>query len=418
MSQRRSQRIFKRNHRRVPNEISLMVIDNLADDLPSLRNLALACRDFAASARPYIFREIDLASSSSPNLPDPTWTFPLVHRLDALLRTSEINRFVQRLHLSSSRMSLDELELTAHILHRLTALASLSIHDPVTHLFKEVETSSFVGTLKQLYIDPLMPHSLHFISFQRMLMSFSCLEVLAVCGSPEFSEHRALLLPNSLRVGSFTDTSAGLLRSVGAGLEIAPLPFLRTLVLEPLSAGQDPITWNGLGRDTQIIYMVQPSYFNVNQASTFNFATRGMTVSKLMFICLQSPWLAPSFVSIIAHLPDTVREVCIDIAAMVRSSDRFISEHQPEEWTKLDSAFVARHERGLLKRVCFRCTEYKGADSPHYIFSYYSLYHPPIGFPLVKDRSILDQMKNLLPRSKSMGFLDIDFDTMFFEPTM
>ncbi|KIK59484.1 hypothetical protein GYMLUDRAFT_44460 [Collybiopsis luxurians FD-317 M1] len=406
--------------RRVPNEISSIVIENLADNFPALRNTALACRDFAALAQPHIFREIDLEENYCHQV--LFRSYPRVHRLASLLQNSEINRYVQRLHLSSSGIPSD---VVAHILRHLTALTSLSIHDPECRLFQEIETSSVRGTLKQLHLYSPFPCRWDFVSFKRMLLSLSDLEVLAVCGSRRFSEPGAFLLPSSLRMASFTKINADLLRAIGAGLQISPLPFLHTLILDPFAAiPRGHVDWNGLASDTQIIYKVHTDYFTdpFRQARSFTFATRGIAATKLMFICLQSPWIAQPFACIISHLPGTVRELCINITAEAQDAhcyDRSLPRSPSREWTEFDSALVKRHEQGLLHRVCFRCTKCEGTGSPkHYIFSYSSLHNPTNEKIVLENRTILDEVEDNLPRSKGRGFLEVDRDTVFFEPTM
>ncbi|KIK59480.1 hypothetical protein GYMLUDRAFT_44455 [Collybiopsis luxurians FD-317 M1] len=420
MALRRSERIFKRNHRRVPNEISSIIIENLADNLPSLRNLALVCKDFAAMARPQIFREIDLEPEE--RVADaPVRTFSLVHRLGSLLESSAINQFIRRLHLSLKGTPSDEFEVVVRILHHLTALTSLSIHGPESGLFQEIETSPVGGTLKQLHLYSPLPCRWDFVSFKRMLLSLSRLEVLAVCGAPKFSEPGALLLPGSLKIASFACIPLDVLCAIGAGLEIAPLPSLRTLILDPLAIKQEVyIIWNGLRSDTQIIYKVHAFHSgSQRQAKIFAFATRGVAVPTLTFICHQSPWLAHSFFRIIPRLPSTVREICINIVPTSQRNYALGRAVRPKQWTQFDSVLVKRHERGLLKRVCFRCTKCKDTDSPkHSIFSYSSLYHLPPGISSLENRTILDVIEEKLPRSRSMGFLEVDRDTVFFEPTM
>ncbi|KIK59486.1 hypothetical protein GYMLUDRAFT_245172 [Collybiopsis luxurians FD-317 M1] len=424
MALRRSERIFKRNHRRIPNEISSIIIENLADNFTALRNLALVCKDFAALAQSHIFREIDLAIN--PSKETAFRSYPRVRRLASLLESSEIHQFVQRLKLSSDGISLDELGVMAHILHLLTSLTSLTMRRPESRLFVEIETSSLGGTLKWLRVDSSIRCNWNLASFQRMLMSLSCLEVLAMCGSPEFLEPGAFLLPSSLRMASFTVIRANLLCAIGRGLKIVPLPFLRTLVLDPLFADQDQgghVDWNGLRTGTRVFYKLHINRFpytigdyQTTRVFPFIFATRGIEVQKLMFICDQSPWLslfARCVSYMIPHLPSSVSELCIDATATVQYS---LQKQDPQDWPKLDDALVKRHEQGLMKRVCFRCTKLEDDGSPeHFVFS-----HPfgKIDRDWVGDRTILDEIEGSLPRSKSLGFLEVDRDTVFFEPTM
>ncbi|KIK59485.1 hypothetical protein GYMLUDRAFT_668928 [Collybiopsis luxurians FD-317 M1] len=290
MALRRSERIFKRNHRRIPNEISSMIIDNLADNFPALRNLALVCKDFAALAQPHIFRYIDLANDPSENtVVGPVCSYPRVRRLESLLESSKIHQFVQRLDLSSDRISSDELEVMTRILHLLTSLTRISMRDPESRLFMEIENSSLVGTLKRLRIDSSFRYNWNVASFQRILISLSCLEVLAICGSPEFLEPGAFSLPSSLRMASFTGIRADWLCAIGEGLKIVPLPFLHTLVLDPLFADRESdIGWDGLRIGTHIVYRLHitnapysNSDYQMMRVLPFIFATRGIEVSKL-----------------------------------------------------------------------------------------------------------------------------------------
>ncbi|KAJ7832848.1 hypothetical protein B0H14DRAFT_2802210 [Mycena olivaceomarginata] len=54
----------------LPQELIDAIVDNLAGDLPSLRSCSLTTRTFAASARPHIFRKLEI----KPRIP-PNWHF-------------------------------------------------------------------------------------------------------------------------------------------------------------------------------------------------------------------------------------------------------------------------------------------------------------------------------------------------------
>ncbi|KAJ7349968.1 hypothetical protein DFH08DRAFT_126336 [Mycena albidolilacea] len=54
----------------LPQELIDAIVDNLAGDLPSLRSCSLTSRTFAASARPHIFRKLEI----KPRIP-PNWYF-------------------------------------------------------------------------------------------------------------------------------------------------------------------------------------------------------------------------------------------------------------------------------------------------------------------------------------------------------
>ncbi|KIK59479.1 hypothetical protein GYMLUDRAFT_44454 [Collybiopsis luxurians FD-317 M1] len=416
MSRRRSERIFKRNHRRVPNEISSIIIETLTDNFPALHSLSLVCKDFAALAQPHIFREIDLVPKIGRR---PKGRDSLIHRFASLRNHSDVIKFTQRLHFSSDGASWEEFCEMTCILDLLPALISLSIDRPEYPVYQAIEASSISGTLKQLHISDPDLYSLHFLCFQRMLMSLTHLEVLAVFCLLGHTYTRALTLPSSLRVASFMGVNTDSLHAISEGLDKAPLPLLRTLVLGPYSDSVGHVDWGGIGADCQVIYDVG-YVLDENDVGAFISSMSGMTTSRIMFISSKSR-LPTQFLSrIILQLPSFVREICITQTSTVEPSYQFDPQQYQGEWAELDSALIQRRELGLLKRVCFRCTNFKDTCSPrHSIFGSEFLFgdYGPAE-PLVEDRRILDHIENLLPRSKDAGFLEVDRDTLFFEATM
>ncbi|KAJ3782508.1 hypothetical protein GGU10DRAFT_378504 [Lentinula aff. detonsa] len=133
--------------RRFPNEISDLIVGYLVDDLPSLRNVALLCHDFANLARSHIFGQVDLKdvsngtgyfqskSRSSGHRRDDY--LPLMYRFAALLnhpQTAFLGRFVRRLNFDPCLGPLRNVEqaeldlIISSIFQQLPLLIELSVN--------------------------------------------------------------------------------------------------------------------------------------------------------------------------------------------------------------------------------------------------------------------------------------------------
>ncbi|KIK59616.1 hypothetical protein GYMLUDRAFT_245284 [Collybiopsis luxurians FD-317 M1] len=403
MSSPGSEPNFENIYRRFPNEIFTLIVDGLTDNLPALRNTSLVCKDFAALAQPWIFRIIRLEAGQSRV---PVEHLPLVRQLGPFLQNPKLVQFVERLHFSSYMQETDRNEDLAHILESMPSLIALYICFPSSRHFQAIEISPLHGALKELYIDmtdPLRPTD--WASFENMLASLTTLEVLAIHALNTLSEGpRKVILPRTLKIAAFINTSSGFGRAVALGLESSYPSSLRTIFLKAHYYESHSELWRGLDIDTQIVLDGSPSGEK---------ALQGFRATKLICSCIQSKKLARLLCHFVHKLPDPVREIVIDMDACGRDDTLQPDEiGREQDWVELDSRLMKRHELGLLDRVCFRCTKHDWSAA--FSFSLRSANN----HRKVEDRTILNRVESLLPRSTSLGYLEVDRDMVFFEPTM
>ncbi|KIK55184.1 hypothetical protein GYMLUDRAFT_48163 [Collybiopsis luxurians FD-317 M1] len=416
-----------------PNEIFALVIGNLANDLPSLQNLALVCKDFAALAQVHIFREIDLSAERTwahvEGEPGPKFSYPLIHRLALLLPNQRLARLVQQLSFfSPSIMMADEVETIAHILENLPSLTRIEMICPRLRHFQAIQGSSISQNLKVLHLRAASKH-IHvdvFLSLQELLPSLAVLEVLSISGEIGYSTSGILLLPQSLKILSIVTPNKALIRGIGLGLKSLHPLSLQTLLLEYDSDEEacDSL-WTGLESDSGMQVVLEMGYYSYRSdggLSALISATKGIRVSKVLFVCVPSALFPSSFAHVILNISGSVREFCIDISAHIHKElalgPRQNLKLRMQDWADLDSALVDRRNLGLLKRVCFRCTKRTNSHLLlNYRYSCFSL-QPRSEHLYAENRTILDDLGGLLPRSMSMGFLEIDYDSLIFQPSM
>ncbi|KAF5392835.1 hypothetical protein D9757_000962 [Collybiopsis confluens] len=134
---------------RFPNEIFILIKEHLDNDRPSLRSLALVCKDFAIMAQ----------------------------------SNAKLLRFIRRSHISDIRGVFNGGD-SAHILRNMTALSVLNSCNPESSHFGAIESSSLPLTLKVLYIARLDAADVD--SFANTLLSLKSLEALAINGVRAF----------------------------------------------------------------------------------------------------------------------------------------------------------------------------------------------------------------------------------------
>lgn len=116
--------------------------------------------------------------------------------------------------------------------------------------------------------------------------------------------------------------------------------------------------------------------------------------------------------SILCDLPKNLDEICIDFEAelpeFIDPEFASLEGTYGKDWVKLDEVLMNRCAQGMLKRLRFRCTQ---RDNTYIINA--SLWGTG-----AKGRTILGRIESLLPRSMAEpnSFIEIDFDTTFFEP--
>lgn len=139
-----------------------------------------------------------------------------------------------------------------------------------------------------------------------------------------------------------------------------------------------------------------------------------MIQKKLMISSLQHrKYSVHNFLEIIGVLPGMLDEVCIDFKAEpAKYMDPEFGSLEGEfgrKWGDLDEMLMNRHRNKMLKRLLFRCTR------PH---DWYNISELSSDLSTPADRTILGRIGTLLPRSMAApnSFIEIDFDTKFFEP--
>lgn len=132
-----------------------------------------------------------------------------------------------------------------------------------------------------------------------------------------------------------------------------------------------------------------------------------MRQKKLILSCLQICDSLKFLSKIIPRFPENVDEICIDFDASKFIQPQFASYER--HWDKLDIVLMERHRLGMLKHLCFRSTRRDDTFSTRGSLSYTTG---------AVDRTILGRIESLLPRSvaEPQSFMEIDSDTLFFEP--
>ncbi|KIK59577.1 hypothetical protein GYMLUDRAFT_44532 [Collybiopsis luxurians FD-317 M1] len=254
MSLRRSERIFRKTSRRLPNEIFALIIENLTDELTSLRAAGLVCKDFAALARPHIFREIRLVGSKHID------SFTLVKRFEHLLRysshTSFLRNVIRILEVQTEYLETDDKgDSVVYLFQNLPSLVDLRMSHPNPACFRTIQMS-LGGTLQELRIQNLTLETPEVCQqFQTMLNSLTALRVLVMHFNTAVEQ--PFILPHSLKVASFPYAGRTALRNIGRGLEssLHP-PTLRAIFLghSPMERDLDcSAIWKSISVDTQVI---------------------------------------------------------------------------------------------------------------------------------------------------------------------
>ncbi|KAF5389934.1 hypothetical protein D9757_003603 [Collybiopsis confluens] len=364
-----------------PNEIFAIVLQNLADDLPSLRNVALACKDFCAMAQPHIFQEIGLRDSSGAI--DEYKCRVAVNDVETFLQSSKILQFIRRIYVTHKTPYFGEPNGAARMLSSFPALNSFTVFYPAAHLICAMESSPLAATLKVLCIDCLHVDSRSLTLLGNMLVSLRVLKILAMSDVLcDREDCREIVLPRSLKVLSLRTILPRFLTNVGLGMESSPPHSLEAVILSMLAPSDCKGLWSSFGARTQIVF--EKDVFH----SSDILSLRGFVAQKLIWIWEQQTVHRYPFY-----------EEALGECSVGRERD----------WAGLDRAFVERHELGMLTRVCFRCTN----RAEFFDFD------PRIrAFDVAEDRSILDDVERLLPKSKSIsGFLEVDFEMKDFVPS-
>ncbi|KIK59567.1 hypothetical protein GYMLUDRAFT_44524 [Collybiopsis luxurians FD-317 M1] len=428
---RLTKRIFRRTINKYrcsfPNEIYALIFEHLTNDLSTLKKISLVCRDFAAMARPLLFRDIRLEPDWRPD----AFLHPLVMRFWRLIVAHpDITDSVRTLQFSVYNMGPEERELRLDfILAHLLRLEEIWMDHPrIYHL--QTVGKFFGNTLKELHCsDIILRTTSDFEIVQNMLNSLTALKVLVLNATIVEYAERPLILPPSLIIASFKRTDMALLRCVGLGLAMSSNPpILRVMLLdlvwysnwhrwlEEFYGSQS--CWNTLSINrTLVVLEVDEFVREVYYPRALITPMKDMRVSQVMLAFkTRSIALVSLLTELIPELPDTVHDICIDIDAHCPKSDtRLIPKRLRNLWLWLDSLLIRRYEQGLLTRIRFRCTSrtisfgYGGSFGK--IFDQANSVYPV-------DRRILNQIEGLLPDSKRMGFLEVDHATKYFEHSL
>ncbi|KIK59566.1 hypothetical protein GYMLUDRAFT_261981 [Collybiopsis luxurians FD-317 M1] len=421
-----TKRIFRRTITKIrcsfPNEIYALIFEHLTDDLSTLKNISLVCRDFAAMARPIIFRDIwlPLTWKSGGSL------YPLVKRFWLfIIAHPSITDSVRTLSFSTYEMSGEDLERLHFILAHLQRLEEIWVDKPQIYHLNTIETS-FSDTLKELHCSHvILKTAAHFAIFQNTLNSLTALKVFVLDASISRDARRPLIVPCTLKILSLKRTDVTLLHCVGLGLAMSSNPpLLRVLLLElawsddwhrwPEENPHRQNYWSTLGiNGTLVVFDVQIT----NDTLALITPMKDMRVSQVMLAFgIRFIHLVSLLTRSIPELPDTVHDICIDIDAHCRRFDpQLVPKKLRDPWFWLDSLLVRRYKQGLLTRIRFRCTS--RTTSFGYGGSFGRVVDNSVGSHPT-DREILKQIESLLPDAKRMGFLEIDYTTKYFQHSL
>ncbi|KIK59573.1 hypothetical protein GYMLUDRAFT_44529 [Collybiopsis luxurians FD-317 M1] len=415
-----------------PNEIYALIFEHLTDNLSTLKNVSLVCRGFAVMAKPLIFRDIRL-----PFIWQSHDTFyPLVKRFWRLILAHPgIADSVRMLEISAYEMSSKELEQLDLILAQLHRLKEIWMDGPKIHHLQTIGRS-FSDTLRELHCsDVYLDSPADFEVFQAMLNSLVVLKVLVLDATISRDAERPLILPHSLKIASFERVDITMLHCIGLGLAMSSNPpILRAILLELTLNGnwqnwlkENPdshIHWNTLSiSDTLVVLQVGASVEGITgpQSQALITPIKDMRVSQVMFAFNSRITLASFLNHFIPKLSATVHDIYIDINAncMTLGDESVLMLMETQftyAWSKLDSLLVHRYEQGLLTRIRFRCTSRTGSFGYGGSFGKLVVNTPVRFYPT--DRRILLQIEVLLPRAKSLGFLEVDHVTKYFEHSL
>ncbi|KIK50584.1 hypothetical protein GYMLUDRAFT_51093 [Collybiopsis luxurians FD-317 M1] len=387
------------NERRFSNEIFALIIEYFTDDIPTLKNIALVCRDFASLSQPFIFRAIDLSLNSFK-----------VERFMNLLRqpqTTFLGKYVRRLDYGP-----EDAEAFISIITKLPSLVAFKIAGLRTEICRGVK-DHLGEKLEELQLYWVSIHELEdFHLLQSMLASLGVLKFLSL-NAIDFKHHssqQVLILPSSLKVLSLRDLDQLTLDVIAQGMHISSNSrTLQTIFIDDgtckQAGGGCDVFWKALGRHTRIV--LDLGYPAISFAPAIAAGIKGVKSKELVISCIQHRTLAAFLAKLLPALPNFLHDFCIDFSP---TQSAYASDSQNMTgWAELDTALQNRNELGLLKRVRFKCTR---RDGSHY-------YRGSLSIPRgSSDRRVLSRIEHLLPRSRQNGFVEVDDVTIFFRPIL
>ncbi|KAE9395540.1 hypothetical protein BT96DRAFT_922748, partial [Gymnopus androsaceus JB14] len=362
------------SERRFPNEIFILIVENLRLDPPSLRNAALVCKDFAILSQQQIFRIVDLSPYDSPN----SWS-----------KTSLATRFARRL-VRAVRLDVidpNEIDDISFIFQSLPSVTELHFQAIGTHMGENLEA---------LWIE--LWDEQDWQSFRDMLASLTVLKLLAL--PSKCFEDEPLILPSPLRTLYFR----GNFSAVEQGLGISYPPMLSTVFLgfETRYDAPERRLLRVLRSDTRIVLDVGNGWYGENLTPVMTAFTQGLRVSKLTLNGFGGTFIIAFIAHFVSHLPQSVCEISIDFDAGRLGAVDLVSLR--EDWAQLDGALTQRYQLGLLKSFGVRCT---GRTHRSDVWSFHR------GSSI--DRTILDHVRTLLPLSDAAGILMVDHAALYFD---
>ncbi|KAF5379332.1 hypothetical protein D9757_007633 [Collybiopsis confluens] len=198
---------------RFPNKIFSLIIDNLAHHPPpTLRNLAIVCKEFSHRTRPLLFRNIDLPSSLRVQafaefLRDPS-------------RTALLGQYVQSLSYGPGKDT--DLPYLETIIRSLPSLTSVKLYLPDISFFPAIE-AHLAGKITKLHIECLeYLDSEELQSFKSMLASLNGLRHLSMMvARMSYDDDDEIILPTSLETLSlvFLEMDFMMLRAIKRGMQ-------------------------------------------------------------------------------------------------------------------------------------------------------------------------------------------------------
>ncbi|KAE9383111.1 hypothetical protein BT96DRAFT_930017, partial [Gymnopus androsaceus JB14] len=238
-------------------------------------------------------------------------------------------------------------------------------------------------------------------SFKDMLASLTVLKLLALPSC--WFKDEPLVLPSSLR----TLYVGGNFFAVEQGLGISYPPMLSTVFLDyqPEFDASGNRLLRVLRPDTRVVLNVGNGGDGKIFPPVLMAFIQGLKVSQLILDVSRGPFIISLIVHIASYLPESVREISIDFdAGVFCNTAEFDLVSKREDWAQLDRALKKRYEPlGSLKSFGVRCT----SRTNRYGWLFYG------GSPI--DRTILDDVRTLLPLSDAAGILKVDHAAFYFD---
>ncbi|KAF5379298.1 hypothetical protein D9757_007643 [Collybiopsis confluens] len=233
-----------------PNEIFCLIVEILADDVPSLQNISLVCKELLQLSRPLIFCDIDLAERFLVPL---SRVNPFLH----LIRDPQseyLRDYVQRLSINPAMFGRHSAKFN-FIFQNLPSLDSLRLMS-LDHAVFPIVQAHLTEKLIELRISESIFSDPEYVEpFQHLLTSFTRLRYLALDDLDMVIGHeQEIILPCTLEVLSLSYLETELLRAIALGMKTSWPPSLKSVIITYSSFTKiGRIFWEAINSNTQLV---------------------------------------------------------------------------------------------------------------------------------------------------------------------